>query len=275
MKNKNLISIIVFVLFSAGSLIWVFNNYLSYQKKEKDEQIIDLYLDELTNSVNKNKNLVLTASVLLAKDESIKNCLTTEEQSRCFKYLTKSKNGLINTDIFDNLMIHVHDKNLKSFFRLWNPQKDNDSLKSFRYSLSIVKKHKNSLACIEVGRYSMLIRGITPVFDSKNRYIGSIEAITDFNKIIKHFKKQNIGLYILMDKKYKNVASKVDFSKEQILKNYILLNKTNENISFLYDLDFKGTSYKKIDSYYLISTPIYDIRKTIIGYYVLKVYLNI
>lgn len=272
MKNKNIISIVIIVLFSTISLVWVFNNYLTSQKKQKDEKIIDLYLDELTGLITKNKNLVLTASVLLAKDESIKKCLRTNNQNNCFKYLIKSKEGLLNTQIFDDLRIHVHDKDLKSFFRLWDPKKERDSLKSFRYSLSMVKEEKRSLSCIEVGRYSMLIRGITPVFD-EDKYIGSIEAITNFDSIIKHFRQQNISLYILMKNKYINTASKVDFTDEQKLKNYLLLNQTNENISFLYDLKLDGTNYEKKNSYYLVSTPIYDIRKSIIGYYVLKIYL--
>ncbi|AXX92109.1 hypothetical protein CPU12_00740 [Malaciobacter molluscorum LMG 25693] len=272
MKNRNIIGIILIVLFSASTLIWVFNNYLTSQKKQKDEKIIDLYLGELSGLINKNKNLVLTASVLLAKDESIKKCLKTDNQNSCFKYLIKSKQGLLNTQIFDNLKIHVHDKDLKSFFRLWDPKKERDSLKSFRYSLSIVKEEKRSISCIEIGRYSMLIRGITPVFD-EDKYIGSIEAITNFDSIIKHFRQQNISLYILMKNKYKNIASKIDFNNEQKLKNYILLNQTNKNISFLYDLKLDGTNYEKKGSFYLVSTPIYDIRKTIIGYYVLKLYL--
>lgn len=272
MNNKHFISITIIVLFSCAILVWVFDNYLSHQKQEKIEFKIDSYLNELSDFVNKNKNLVMTASVLLAKDESIKRCLRTNEKCNCLKYLTKSKESLLGTYLFDDFKIHVHDKDLNSFYRLWDPNRENDSLLEIRNSIKIVKKYKAPISTIEVGRYSMLIRGISPVLDDE-KYIGSIEAITNFNSLISHFEEKGIKLYVLMDRKYESVATKVKFKKEQKLKNYIILNKINEDISFLDEIEFKGTTYKKTDYYYLVSTPIFDISSNVIGYYVLKVYL--
>ncbi len=272
MDNKNFFKITLFVVFSCITLIWVFDNYLTTQKQEKIEIRIDSYLKELTDLVDKNKNLVMTASVLLSKDESIKRCLRTKEQCNCLKYLSKSKESLLNTYLFDDFKIHVHDKDLNSFYRLWDPNRENDSLDSFRHSLKIVKKHKTPISCIEIGRFSMLIRGISPVIDD-GKYLGSIEAITNFNSLIEEFEQKGVKLYILMNREYQSVASKVEFSKEQELRDFVLLNKTNEDISFLNDVDFNGTQYHKMGYYYIVNTPIYDISRQVIGYYVLKVYL--
>ncbi len=74
-----------------------------------------------------------------------------------------------------------------------------------------------------------------------------------------------------MDRKYENIASKVNFTREQLLKNYILLNKINDDISFLYNEKFSGTNYKKYEHYYLVSSPIYNVYRREIGYYVLKI----
>lgn len=272
MISKHFFKLIFVVLLSAGSLLWVFNNYLSYQKQEKVELRIDAYLNELSEFVNKNMNLVMTASVLLSKDESIKRCLRTNERCNCLKYLTKSKESLLGTYLFDDLKIHVHDKDMNSFYRLWSPERENDSLEPFRPSLKIVKDSQKSISCIEIGRYSMLIRGISPIMDDE-KYLGSIEAITNFTSLINHFEEKGIQIYILMDRKYESVASKTKFTKEQFLNNYVLLNKTNEDLSFLDDVEFNGTSYKQLDYYYLVHTPIFDISRNIIGYYVLKIYI--
>ncbi len=271
MNNNHFIKIALIVLFSCITLVWVFNNYFTNQNQEKMELKIDSYLTELDDIINEKKNLVMTSAIILSKEESIKKCLRTNNRDQCLKYLTNIKKSLLNTSLFDDLRIHVHDRNLRSFYRLWDPKKENDSLIEFRNSLKVVKKTKLPISCIEVGRYSMLIRGISPVIDD-DIYIGSIEAITNFNSTIKHFKEKGISLYILMDKQYANISSKVKLKKEQILKNYVVLNKTNEDISFLYNKEFKGTSYKKMDHYYLVNTPIYDLSRKIIGYYILKIY---
>ncbi len=47
----------------------------------------------------------------------------------------------------------------------------------------------------------MLMRGISPILDG-NEYLGSIEVISDFDKITKDLKKRDIDFYVLMDKKY-------------------------------------------------------------------------
>ncbi len=138
MKNNSFIKITIIVVVSCVILILVFNNYLTNQNQEKMELKIDSYLTELNDEVN--KNLIMTAAVILAKEESIKKCLRTNNRNNCFKYLTKTKKSLLNTFLFDDLKIHVHDSNLRSFYRLWDPNRENDLLIEFRNSLKIVKK---------------------------------------------------------------------------------------------------------------------------------------
>lgn len=270
--NKNIFLLSLFIVLSSLFLVWAFNNYLIYKTEEETKVVMDRYLNDLTKIVHKKKELVLTASVLLSKNDNIKKCLKTKNENECIKYLQKSKQSLLNTPLFDDMKIHLHYKNTKSFFRLWDlKNKDNDLLTLFRDSLKIVKGDKKPLSCIEIGRFSMLIRGISPILE-ENEYLGSIEAIVDFNSIVEYFNKKGIELYILMDKKYEDIVSKVKFSKEQLLKKYIVINEVNTDISFLDDIDFKFTGYLKKESFYLLYTPIYNVNKVAIGTYVLKIY---
>lgn len=272
MNNKNHIFILILVLISTLFMFWVFSKYSTHEEKAISEELLDSYLRELADKVEQVKELALTTSVLLSKNVEIKKCLQTADKDNCLEYLQKSIYALVNIPAFDDLRIHIHDKNINSFFRLWDlGSSNNDSLVSFRHSLSVVKEQKKSLACIEVGRFSMLIRGISPVMDGAE-YIGKLEVITGFNGIVEYFNQKNIKLYILMKSKYKDIANKVSFTKEQQLKNYYIINKINENTMFLNDIDFRETGYLNKSDYYLLYTPIYDINYDSIGFYVLKIY---
>ncbi|AXH10725.1 Cache sensor-containing signal transduction protein [Malaciobacter halophilus] len=271
--NRNFVFLLFFIAISSFFLFWAFNSYMIYEQKSANEDIMDMYLENLTKEIRKNKELVLTSAVLLSKNSDIKRCLKTNNKKECVKYLQKSKQSLVNTSLFKDVKIHLHKKNLQSFFRLWDLNNSkNDSLKEFRDCLKIVKNEKIPKACIEIGRFSMLIRGISPVVEN-GEYLGSIEAITDFSSIIEHFKDLGIKLYVLMDKKYISIPTKIEFKKEQILKNYVVLNNKLEDFSFLDNQEFKYTAYVKRSNYYLLYTPIYNINKEQIGTYVLKIYI--
>lgn len=141
--NKNFVFLILFVAISSFFLFWAFNNYMIYEQKSSNEDTMDVYLNDLAKEIKKNKELVLTSAVLISKNDDIKRCLKTNNKQDCIKYLQKSKRSLVSTSLFKDIKIHLHRKDLKSFFRLWDLKNSkNDSLKDFRYCLKIVKNEK-------------------------------------------------------------------------------------------------------------------------------------
>lgn len=271
MSKKDLIKTLFFIIVSCMLLLWVFNNYIKIEEKEKNEQKMNVYLTELLTVINKYEDIALTISTLLSKDKNVINCLKTNQISECYKHLLKAKKSLLVTDVFEDMKFHLHTKDLKSLSRLWTIQNEMDSLVSFRHTLKDVKEKKKSISAIEIGRFSMLMRGISPVL-SDEEYLGSIEAIVDFEPIIRYFEEKNVRLYVLMDKKYMHIASKKVFNQERILDKYVVLNEKIKDLSFLNDLNLNNTSYKKVDNYSLVYTPIIDYNKEIVGYFVLKVF---
>lgn len=268
---SNKFFLLLFTLLSAITLSYSFNNYFKEEKKIKKEEVMQKYLDNLNDLLQKKKELILTVSLLLSEDKNIKKCIKTYNQKHCEEQLLKSQQVLLNSKLFEDIKIHIHDDKLRSFLRLWEDNKQkNDSLTEFRKSLHLVKKFNKSIYGIEVGVYSMLIRGISPIYE-KGKYIGSIEVISDFQSIINYFKNKNIRFYILMDKEYEKIASAIKFKKKQQFNNYVLLNETNKDLSFLNDINLNYTSYIINNSNYILFTPIFDFHTKIIGYYMLKI----
>jgi methyl-accepting chemotaxis protein len=197
--------------------------------------------------------------------------LKDKKRDECTEHLQKIQTVFDSISFSENIKIHVHTADLKSFFRVWDLEDiKNDSLMFFRDSLQMIKEHKKELAGIEIGRFSMLMRGISPVLDG-DEYLGSIEVISNFDKITKDLKKREIDFYVLMDKKYQQISTKVSYSKEDYVGKYIVINSVNSELNVFREVTFKGTGYKATKNHYVIYTPIYDIAGEKIGFYVLKI----
>lgn len=276
MKNKiTIIFLALFVLLSLSVLAYFFNDHLKFEHESKVKAQMDIHLKDLSEKIKDKKYIILTAAVLLSKDNDVKECLAKKSRINCTGHLKNIQLTFNNISFSKDTKIHVHTKDLKSFFRLWElGENRNDSLSSFRESLLMVKDTKKELSGVEIGRSSMLLRGISPVLD-KDEYIGSIEVITDFNSISRYYRKMGINFYVLMHKRYEDIVNKVSFAKENKIGDFLVVNELNSRLNSLEDINFKGTNYIKKGNYYILFTPAFDITGNEIGYYVLKIKDNI
>lgn len=260
-----------FLLLSIALLAYFFNDHIRYKQEEIVQKRLDSYLQELHDKLKDRKNIVLTAAMLLSKDTSVKKCLQQDRKEACIEHLKTIQESFNSVAFSKNTMIHVHTADFRSFFRVWDLQnRHNDLLASFRESLQAVKKHKKEASGIEIGRFSMLIRGISPVLDD-NKYLGSIEVISDFQNTTEYFKKRGINFYVLMDKKYEHIVKKVDYPASQRAGKYILVNDVNSDLNIFRDINLKGTGYMKKAGHYILYTPIYSMSNDKVGFYVLKI----
>lgn len=250
---------------------YFFNDYLHYKQESLVQKHLDGYLKDLFEQLKERKNIVLTAAILLSSNKEVEECLEEMDRSKCVQYLKHVQKSFEQNSFSQDINIHIHTKDFKSFFRVWDLQNTkHDSLASFRESLQSVKESKFPVSGIEIGRYSLLIRGIVPILDGQN-YVGSIEVISNFNNITEYFKRKNVDFFVLMDKKYEKIASMVDYPVSKRFDRYIVVNKVNSSFNLLRDIDFKDTGFIEKEGYYLVYTPIYSFSNDKVGFYVLKI----
>jgi hypothetical protein len=269
--SRGLIFALLCLLASMSVLGYFVNDYMEYKQENIAQKRMDNYLKELLEKINNRKNVVLTASILLSNDRGVKYCLKENNRNKCVKYLKHIQDTFNKISFSQDTMIHVHTADFKSFFRVWDLENnENDSLVSFRDSLQYIKETKKENSGIEVGRFSMLIRGISPVIEN-DEYLGSIEVISNFDRITSYFKKIDLDFYVLMNKKYEKIAEKVNYSRQKKVNDYIVVNNVNSELNVFRDIEFKGTGFVKKNNFYIVYTPIYDINNEKIGFYALKV----
>jgi len=180
-----------------------------------------------------------------------------------------------------DLHLHFHLPEARSLLRSWrkiNSKKNgkwidiSDDLSSFRNSvIDINERKRKTVTGIEIGRGGFTIRGITGVYDEKNRLLGSIEVLSSFGELFKAESKDtsNIIQYILMKKKYLKIATALqDSTKFPIIADsYVQVTKSGElNAPILTSILKTGAKTGKlIDNNLYLTKPIKDYSGQTIG----------
>ncbi len=271
--NKSLIIIIGFAFVCVLAFGYFFNDHLKYKEESIVQNYLDIQIKELFEKIKERRELVSTAAMLLSKNKEIQECLKINDNTKCKDELKQIQDEFNTLTFSQDIKIHIHTKDFRSFIRVWDLKNSNkkDILVSFRDSLQKVKYDKQPVWGIEIGRYSLLIRGIAPIFENNGDYLGSVEVVSDFESITKYFKQKDIDFFLLMNRKYENVASMIEYPTKRRFNDFIIVNSVNSGLDFLGNIEFNETSFVKESNFYLIYTPIYDISNNKVGFYLLKI----
>ncbi|MBU0632740.1 CZB domain-containing protein [bacterium] len=179
-----------------------------------------------------------------------------------------SKKFKENTDL-NNVKIHIHDANIRSFLRVWKPEKYGDDLSGFRKTIIQVKESKKPLVAIELGRAGLILRGLSPIIDN-GEYLGSVEFMQELNSIVKTAKKNyGIDMAIFIDNKYLNIAT--DLSNAPKIGLYTLaVHQSNVDEHYFNELAVldpkECRNIQNSKDYAVVSEPIVDFSGETVGY---------
>jgi hypothetical protein len=251
-------------------MFFLYNKTVMHEEENTLQERMDSLLLILNNKLRKSSDIALASSLLLSKNSNIVQCIEANDQESCLDYLLEIKSMMADNRIFRNMSVHLHTRDFKSFIRLWDyKNRTEDDLSGLRYSLKQSTENRKPIQGIEIGKYGMLERAIVPIFRN-NEYLGSVETVVFPEEDTEFFKEINIDLYILVKNEYLPKIVFIQYPENRILKNYTIVNRDMNGISFIDDKEFSGTGYLKYGDRYALYTPIVDINGKEIGYYVLS-----
>jgi len=266
---------LVFVVITGISVI-IFNSLQSLQnmqKKAKEDikKELQIYIE---HELNKKFQIGLTNAINISLNKQIIDSLKNKNRALAYETLKNISENFKKYSQLENVKIHIHDKEIRSFVRSWKYNKFGDDLRAFRHSLNIVHKDKKALVEVESGREGMLVRGISPIFDN-GEFIGTIEFIQDFSSLVKNAKKlKNYSIIVLNNEQKTKVIKKFNeerafSSLDMILsQDYAITDKAFSNSikeEFNKEL-LKKNELVKIGDYYISVTELYNIQKNVVGY---------
>ncbi len=261
-----LVALVVIVI--AGVISYFIVNSMKQDVEVKTKEHFKVLIEERIQS---KMDVAISNAVTLSQNTDLLLALETNDRSMLKVTLTSLTDTMKDGTTFNNIKIHVHDKDVKSFYRSWKPDKHGDDLKSFRDTILEVKKTKKPLAAIEVGRAGLVLRGLAPIFDMDGKYVGSVEFIQGFNSVVKDFEKDDEFLIVLMNEKLKRGDA---LTSQDKLGKYYLSQKTF-NKDFRASLDkldlskFDKTGFISDENYFYSRFPILDFKGENLGFYII------
>lgn len=256
------LGVVVLFFYLQASTNKIEEGVLSAKKKELEiylHQQLDIkYSVGITNAINiaNNKHII---DAFMQND----NTIALEELNRL------SKTYKENTS-FQNIKVHLHTADIKSFLRQWKPKKNGDDLSGFRKTIIQVKNSKKPLVGIEVGRAGLVLRGLSPIM-LHDEYLGSVEFIQGFNSVVKNAKKQlDASVIFSMDKSLLNIGTALEKSPK-IGDGVLAQNQKATDMQFLKELQQAILSHKGAESfwtkdYYVVVKQLNDFSNNMVGH---------
>jgi len=173
-------------------------------------------------------------------------------------------------DVFNgnDLRLHFHLPPARSLLRLWKKKQDrSDDLSGFREAIVAISKGKHDpVKGIEVGRGGFAIRGIAPIHSVDGSYVGSVEALSDFDPVVKDSVSDDREyLAVYMNKEHLTIATGLkDQQNHPVLGDaFVFVNSTRREVtdplicaSLLEESQVNGKAEQVMGDYILTVVPI-------------------
>jgi len=255
-----------------GFIVVLINYLLSVSEIRED--IYAKQSKEITTvfeeAIDAKSSVGITNAIGIAKNSAIVDGLMNNDRERTLQSLKSLSKEYKEHTKFGNIKIHVHDRNVHSFIRVWKPEKYGDDLSGFRKTIVAVKESQKPLVAIEVGVAGLELRGIAPVI-SGGEYLGSVEFMQGLNSVVKDMRKNfDSELIIALDDRYLDTAKELKDAKK-VGKGFTLAVKEDVvDKGFLNELNSVEIDPKAgpftTDNFYVTPIEIKDYSGEVIGY---------
>lgn len=259
-------------------IVSIFTIYMVSLSGQEDmkKNVYESEAKELTIFTEKSllvkKTIAMTNVLSVAQNKDFVKALKTGDKALALKTGQNLLSSYKENTIFKNIKIHLHTPDVKSFMRVWKPEKNGDDLSSFRHTINHVAKTKKPLVAIELGKAGPTFRGLSPIFDENKNYLGSIEFMMGFGSNIQEIKRIVGGeVLVLLDQKYLSIAKKLKENPK--VGNFVVAqNLKSANKDLLKDLQVENsldfTQHSTLENYFITKIPMKDFKDNMIGYIV-------
>ncbi|MEA3372539.1 MAG: methyl-accepting chemotaxis protein [Campylobacterota bacterium] len=254
-----------------GFIIIVVNYFMSIDEIRKDvysEQKSELgsFFEE---AMSAKANIGITNAINISRNSAVVTALTANDRELAIESFSTLMKDFKTHTKYQNIKIHIHDKDVRSFLRVWKPQKFGDDLRGFRKTIVSVKRDQKPIVGIELGVAGLVMRGLAPVLKD-GAYIGSVEFMQGLNSIVKDARKKfGTDVVIVMDKRYLSISKGLASAPE--LGDFVLAVRPGvidqSYFTSLKTIDIRDTKKAhRNDTHLVVSSPIEDFSGAVVGY---------
>ena len=270
--------LILFVLLFLLSFIAYFSIQTQYIQKS-EENYINAIHDEVTLLIKIKKENTFGIAQRLAIDKKLIQIMKNREYEKL--YDDELFQTAIKFKSYKHLWLHVVDEKGINRYLSWvdnNSKPVGENIVKLRDDLTELYKHPHPASYISVGMFDITFKGIVPIYDERNKFLGIVEVISHFNSISTGLKKDEIYSALVIEKKFTKQLQH-PLSKVFIDGYNIATLELNEEVKRI--LQEKGVEYfiKRrqlgvnlhtfMRGCFVTEVPIFGIHEDVIGHYII------
>ena len=269
-----ILSVLLFLL----SFIAYFYIQLQFIQKS-EENYINAIHDEVKLLIKIKKENTFGIAQRLAIDKKLIRIMKNKEyeklyDSEVFQTATKFKS-------YKHLWLHVVDAEGINRYLSWvdkNSKPVGENIVNLREDLRELYKHPHSASYISVGMFDITFKGIVPIYDETDKFLGIVEVISHFDSIAAGLEKDKIYSAVVIEKRFTKQL-KHPRSNFFINSYNIATLELNEEVKKI--LQERGVEFfikprkdgVNLQSYiqgcFVTEVPIFGINQDIIGHYII------
>jgi hypothetical protein len=239
---KNFIFLFIIIISVLLYLLYKYNNKI---EQNQVDILVSNRVEIVQNELTNQKNYALSLAILFSKNQNIISFLENNKPKELKKELLTSLENIKNYTNINNIQIQVHTKDLKVFVRSWEDKDEGLSLENFRKGLIKVKENQEPFVSNELGK-RFNIKAISPIFNQKDEYIGTLEIILDYSDLRNRLKYMGIEIIPLLKKEYLPIA--ISHQEDNSLHDFVIIQ--NDYDKKFYDLLFQNRNYLTDEKFY-------------------------
>ena len=218
-------SIIILAVSLTGTLI-----YYNRIKANRIEKAAVLARHNLEMAMAAKKKVWQTNALQVAANSEVISAIVNKDREQANRILKELGNVFKKNTGFKNVQIHLIDRDLKSFYKSWKPDKFGESL-SHSKGYPLVKRTGKSFTAMEISSKGVRLKGLFPIF-SGSEFVGIANFEGGLNSIKRSLKHYDIDFLYFMDEAHLTVAK--GMAKKPRLGKFILNQKDTDKAFFDY-----------------------------------------
>jgi len=241
-----LISLTGFITIFIISLIGTFL-YYNTVKQDRIKKAAAAARQNFEVAMAAKKKVWQTNALQVANNSEVREAILNNDRKKANMVLNKLGKVFKENTGFKNVQVHLIDRDLKSFYKSWKPDKYGEKLDHSK-GYPLVKKTKKSFVAMEISSKGIRLKGLFPILD-KGEFIGLANFEGGLNSIKRTLKPYDVDFIYFMDDAYLNIAK--GMANKPKVGNYILNQKDVDEEFFKY-IQREGIFQHLLETEYVI-----------------------
>ena len=201
------VMVTVFVVFVIAGLAYGYLRYSEIRSNTLESTVSEMNTT-LFEALAAKEDVWITNALMIAQNPIVAAGLAERDRKSCIDLLDQYGDTYREYTGFQNVQIHLIDRNLNSFVKSWAPDDYGESLDYSAAYRDVLQRSGKPMVTVEASPKGLRLKGLFPI-NHKGRTVGIANFEGGLNSIKRSLEKSNIEFLYLLSNEYLDIATSI------------------------------------------------------------------